>query len=113
MTKTFLRFGLPIAIALAAGVAVAGTPKTPLGKWMQPNMGVPMGGEDYDTLKKSFDFVAGKSPGAEYPKWAIFSKTGSSAAAKQDLAGTKAACKSCHDAYKAKYIKDFPSTPFP
>ena len=114
MTKTLLRIGLPIAIALATGVAVAGgPPKTPLGKWMKPNMGAPMAGEDYDTLQKSFDFVAGKSPGAAYPKWETFAKNGSAASAKQDLKGTKAACNGCHDAYKDKYIKEFPTTPFP
>jgi hypothetical protein len=25
----------------------------------------------------------------------------------------KASCKKCHDAYKEKYLKDFPTRPFP
>jgi cytochrome c556 len=38
---------------------------------------------------------------------------GSAAAAKQDLAGVKAACKHCHDPYKEKYKKDFVDRAFP
>ncbi len=115
MRQTFLRTCVPLtaALALAAGVAAAATPKTPLGKWMKPNMGAPLAGEDYAALQKAFDFVAGKPPTGDYPQWASMSKAGSAAAAKQDLKAVKAACKQCHDAYKEKYIKDNTATPFP
>ncbi|HXN32286.1 MAG TPA: hypothetical protein VN894_10510 [Polyangiaceae bacterium] len=115
MRQTFLRASLPLiaALALAAGVAAAATPKTPLGKWMKPNMGAPLAGEDYPALQKAFDLVAGKPPSGDYPQWASMSKTGSAASAKQDLKAVKAACKQCHDAYKDKYIKEFATTPFP
>ena len=72
-----------------------------------------MAGSDFDTLKKSFDVVGSKPPGAAYPNWATLSKQGSAAAAAQDLSAVKAACKGCHDQYKQNYIKDFPATPFP
>ncbi len=115
MRQTLLRTSLPlaIAIALAAGVASAGDPKTPLGKWMKPNMGAPQAGEDYPALQKAFDLVAAKPPTGDYPQWASISKAGSAASAKQDMKGVKASCKQCHDLYKKKYIADFPSTPFP
>ena len=104
---------LAIALVLAAAVAGAGEAKTPLGKWMKPNMGGALSGQDFGQLKTSFDLVASKPPSGSYPQWAAMSQKGSDAAAKQDLAGVKAACKSCHDAYKAQYIKEFPDKPFP
>src|SRR5258708_33717374 len=59
MRQTVLRTCIPLiaAIALAAGVAAA-DPKTPLGKWMKPNMGTPRAGENYPSLQKAFDFCA-------------------------------------------------------
>ena len=108
---------LPLALVLAAtagaGVALAGEPVTPLGKWMKPNMGAPLAGEDYDTLKKSLDLIASRAPQGDYPQWSAMASAGSAAAAKQDLKAVKASCKQCHDAYKDKYIKDFPAQPFP
>jgi hypothetical protein len=114
MSQNFLRRGIPLvaALALAAGVAAADA-KTPLGKWMQPNMTVPRMGEDYPSLQKAFDFVAGRPPSGDYPQWSKISKAGSAAAAKQNLKAVRAACDQCHDAYKKKYIKEHAATPFP
>jgi hypothetical protein len=115
MTMPTFRRTLPLtlALALAASLAAAGEAKTPLGKWMKPNMGAPLAGEDYPTLQKSFDVVAAKIPSGDYANWASISKSGSAAAAKQDLAGVKASCKQCHDQYRKKYVADFPTQPFP
>jgi hypothetical protein len=116
MTKPFLRTFAPLTIALglAGGIAAAGAPLTPLGKWMKPNMGAPLAEQDFETLQKSFVFVAGKPPpSGDYAQWSAFANTGAAAAAKQDLAGVKAACKRCHDAYKEKYRKEFATQPFP
>jgi hypothetical protein len=105
---------LTISLALAAGVAMAAGTLTPLGKWMKPNMGAPLAEEDFATLQKSFEFVAGKPPpSAAYTQWSTFAKAGQSAAAKQDLSGVKGACKQCHEAYKEKYKKEFATQPFP
>jgi hypothetical protein len=105
---------LTIALGLAAGVAAAAGPLTPLGKWMKPNMGAPLAGQDFAELQKGFGFVAGKPPpSGDYAQWSTFAKSGESAAAKQDLAGVKAACKQCHDAYKERYKKEFATQPFP
>jgi hypothetical protein len=115
MTRTpFLRIAtLLTSFALAAGVAAAGEAKTPLGKWMKPNMGAPLAGQDFDKLKAAFDVVAGKPPPGDYPQWASISATGSKASAGKDVPGIKAACKQCHDAYKTKYQSEFPARPFP
>jgi hypothetical protein len=107
---------LPLTVAaavFAAGLASAGEPTTLLGKWMKPNMGAPLAGQDFATLQKSLDLVASKPPPGDYPNWASFAKAGSAAAAKQDLPGVKASCKNCHDAYRENYKKEFATRPFP
>lgn len=116
MMPRSLRTAVPFALAivLSAGAAVAGGPSTPLGKWMKANMGAPLAGQDFAAVGKGFDTVAGKPPASgDYAQWASIAKGGSAAAAKSDLAGVKGACKQCHDTYREKYKKDFPTTPFP
>ena len=118
MMRLRLRNHTPLAVALAlalfAGIAVAGEAKTPLGKWMKPNMGAPLAGQDFDTLAKSLTLVASKPPPAgSFPNWAQMAKDGATAASKQDIKGVKASCKACHDAYKKSYIDQFPTRPFP
>jgi hypothetical protein len=103
---------LATALTVAAGAATAGD-LTPLGKWMKPNMGAPLAGQDFPTLQKSLELVSATTPPGDYPQWASIAKAGAAAAAKQDLAGVKAACKQCHDPYKAKYKKEFPTRAFP
>jgi len=116
MINRLLRTACPLtaAMALAGGIASAEGPATPLGQWMKSNMGTALAGQDFATLKTNFDLVASKPPpSGDYPQWATFAKAGSAAAAKSDAAAVKAACKQCHDAYKEKYRKDFPSRAFP
>lgn len=117
MAKTLFRFAnaLPLALVLTAtaGAALAGEPATPLGKWMKPNIGTPLAGQDFPTLQKNLEFVATKTPSADYPKWAEYSKAGAAAAAKQDVKAIKATCKQCHDEYKEKYKKEFADKAFP
>src|SRR5271166_4317729 len=112
--RNLLRLTLPLATVLVAGLVAAAEPKTLLGKWMKPNMGVPMAGQDFDTLQKSLQLVADKAPPAsDYPNWVAMSKQGADAAGKKDLKGVKKSCKDCHDAYKEKFIKEQPTRAFP
>jgi hypothetical protein len=116
--RTLLRLSAPsslaCALALVAGIAIAGEPATPLGKWMKPNVGAPLAEQDFATLAKSLALVGSKPPpGTAYPKWAEISNAGAAAAGKQDLAGVKASCKKCHDLYKESYKKDFATRAFP
>jgi hypothetical protein len=113
MSRRTLPFVLVAVVALSATIALAGAPKSPLGQWMRPNMSAPLAGGDFDTLKSSFDLVASKTPSGDYGNWASLSQQGSAAAANKDLAGVKASCKGCHDAYKNQYLKEHASTPFP
>lgn len=112
---THLRTTLPIATALAVatGIAAAGD-ATSLGKWMKQNMGIAKADEDFDALQKDYDFVAAHPPpSGNYPQWAAIAKKGAADSAKKNKAALKADCDSCHDAYRAKYRKEFPSRPFP
>ncbi len=117
MMRKLVRAALPltIALSLAAGFAAAEEPKTDLGRWMKPNVGAALAGQDFDTLQKSLTLVASKPPPGNYPNWASMAKDGAAAAAKQDVKGVKASCKTCHDAYKKSYQADFPDKkrPFP
>jgi hypothetical protein len=103
-----------LAIMLASGLAAAGEAKTPLGKWMKPNVGAALASEDYPTLQRSLTLVASKPPpSGDYGQWAAIATGGATAAGKQDRDGAKASCKQCHDLYKQKYINDFPDRAFP
>jgi hypothetical protein len=113
MTRSLLSLSALVSALALAAVAGAGEAKTPLGKWMKPNMGTPLAGQDFDKLKASFDLVASKPPPGDYPQWASISQAGSKASAAKDVAGVKSACKQCHDAYKTKYQADYPTRPFP
>jgi hypothetical protein len=121
MATTLRRFAnaLPLSLALAlalagrAGVSLAGEPATALGRWMKPNIGVPLAGQDFATLQKSLEFIATKAPSNDYVQWTDISKAGAAAAAKQDIKGVKASCKNCHESYKERYKKEFVAKPFP
>jgi cytochrome c553 len=107
-------FPLTAALLLATGIAAAGGPSTPLGAWMKPNMGVAFANGDFPTLQKNFGIVGSKPPpSGDYPQWATFAKAGADAAGKSDAVAAKAACTSCHTAYREKYKKDFPTRAFP
>ncbi|HEX3771091.1 MAG TPA: hypothetical protein VHV30_09515 [Polyangiaceae bacterium] len=108
-----LTTALTLALTFAAGLAAAGEPTTLLGKWMKPNMGAPLAGQDFATLKTSLGLVASKPPPGDYPDWTKIASAGAAAAGKQDLASVKASCKQCHDLYKEKYKKELPTRPFP
>lgn len=108
-----LPFTLVLVLTAGAGAALAGEPATPLGKWMKPNIGTPLAGQDFPTLQKNLEFVASRPPSADYPKWAEYAKAGAAAAAKGEVKAIKATCKQCHDDYKERYKKEFATRPFP
>lgn len=57
---------------------------------------------DVKGLAPLFDQTKAKGQ-PEYPRWAALSDKGKASAASGDLAGAKATCKECHDAYKSAY----------
>jgi hypothetical protein len=108
-----IRAALALAIVASAGIALAGEPATALGRWMKPNIGIPLAGQDFPTLQKNLELVASKIPSGDYAKWAEISKGGAAAAAKENLKEVKASCKVCHELYKEKYKKEFVTKAFP
>ena len=121
MKKTIvshLLFALPMTLAFAVGSgatlhssiaraddASCGSKENPcpLQKWMRQNMAPALAAGDNAGLATALDKVAANSPDASWATWSQFAKQGADAAKKGDTAGAKAACKSCHDAYKDKY----------
>ena len=114
MKNRSFRTALPLTAAVLLATSVAAAATTPLGTWMKSNMGAALAGGDFAALQKNFGIVGSKPPpSGDYGQWATFAKAGADAAAKQDAAAVKAACKSCHDTYKEKYRKEFPTRAFP
>src|SRR5258708_16276874 len=112
--RSLLRLTLPLVAVVFAGLAAAAEPATLLGKWMKPNMGAPMAGQDFDVLRRSLQVVADKPPpAADYPRWTAISKAGAVAAGKKDFKGVDKSCKDCHSTYREKYKKEQASRPFP
>jgi hypothetical protein len=89
-------------------------PPCPLYAWMKANTSPAMSAEDFDALAAALDKVVTFAPAgytAGYTNWVSISKDGASAAHAQSLDGVKAACRGCHDQYKAKYKKEMRDRP--
>jgi hypothetical protein len=107
------------ALALAPRAASADPPAScgttdnpcPLQKWMRGNMGTPLASGDLGALGTAFDHVAGLSPDPSWAAWGQAASAGSTAAKNKDMAGVKAACKTCHDSFKDKYKAQFRTRP--
>lgn len=61
--------------------------------------------KDMPALVTAFDTMATFAPEG-YVNWASISRDGAAAARTGDLTAAKAACRSCHDQYKAKYKEE-------
>lgn len=106
-------------IAFSPAVATADGPECgskenpcPLQKWMRANLGTPLAGGDTAALAAGLNKVAAASPDASW-NWSKIANDGAAAAAAGDVPGAKAACKSCHDAYKGPYKERFRTRPAP
>ena len=94
---------IPMKAAFADDACGTKENPCPLQKWMRQNMAPALAAGDNAGLAAALDKVAATSPDASWATWSTLAKQGSDAAKKGDLASAKAACKSCHDAYKDKY----------
>ena len=74
----------------------------PLQGWMKKVMAGASSNEDGPALAKALTYVADHAP-PEYKGWQTIAGDGAMKAKAGDIDGAKAACKQCHDAYKAKY----------
>ena len=107
--------GLAAAPSASADDATCGSKENPcpLQKWMRQNMAPANSSGDMAALATDFDKVAKISPDPKWngadakANWDAISKAGVAAAKANDAAAVKAACKSCHDAFKDKYKAQF------
>jgi hypothetical protein len=77
---------------------------------MKANTSPAMSGQDFDALGKALDRVATFAPPG-YTNWASISRDGANAARMQNLDGTKASCRGCHNQYKDRYKKEMRDRP--
>jgi cytochrome c556 len=67
---------------------------------------------DFDALADVLERVAGFAPADPgYPNWASIARDGADAARIQSLDAVKAACRSCHQQYRAKYKQEMRDRP--
>jgi hypothetical protein len=67
---------------------------------------------DFDALAGVLDRIAALAPpGSSYPNWASIARDGADAARSQTLDAVKAACRSCHQQYRAKYKQEMRDRP--
>jgi hypothetical protein len=94
-----------------------GQPSCPLQGWMEKQMDEPTKAGDTKALATAFQQVAKFVPDPKWNAgdqgWAAIAKSGADAAAKGDLAGAKATCKTCHKAFRDKYKASFRMQPLP
>jgi hypothetical protein len=122
-----IAWGLIAGIVLgAAAIAAAPLPASaddascgskenpcPLQKWMRQNMASAMSSGDMNALGAAFDKVSKIAPDPKWnggdakANWDAIAKTGIAAAKANDAAAAKAACKTCHEAFKDKYKATF------
>lgn len=101
------------APAFAGTCGDPGQPACPLQSFMRSKVAAPLAQKDMAQLASNLDRVSAVPPDASWSTWSTFAKQGADAARKNDVPGTRAACKGCHDAWREKYRKDFRTRPSP
>jgi hypothetical protein len=108
------------AASADAGAAATGAecgrkplPDCPLQGWMKNNTTPAITSKDFNALAVALDKIAAFAPGSGYPNWVSISKDGAAAARASELEAVKAACRGCHDQYKAKYKAELRGRPLP
>lgn len=84
----------------------------PLRTWMKRELGPTFASRKLPETAQLLDKVAGAKPSG-MPNWQSIAKDGAAAARSGNVEATKAACRGCHDQYKAKYIEQQRALPFP
>jgi hypothetical protein len=90
-----------------------GQPPCPLQDWMRKNVATALAANDSAALEKALEKAAKLSPDPAWASWASAASSGAAAAKKGDVAGARAACKTCHDAWRASYRDQFRTRPIP
>lgn len=100
-TTPLLFCAVALSASLAALPAEAGSSAL---KDLMKKMGAAAAGGEAKALAPIFEKTAALDPkDAAFPNWKAITEKGKAAAEKDDLAGAKATCKECHDAYRDSY----------
>lgn len=90
-----------------------GQPPCPLQDWMRKNVASALASNDAAALSVALEKAAKLSPDPTWATWVTAASSGAAAAKKGDVAGARAACKSCHDAWRTTYREQFRMRPIP
>jgi hypothetical protein len=90
-----------------------GQPPCPLQDWMRKNVAAPLAANDPAALAVALERAARLSPDPTWATWGSAASAGAEAARKGDVAGARAACKTCHDAWRTTYREQFRTRPVP
>ncbi len=90
-----------------------GQPPCPLQSWMRAKVAAPLAANDKEALAKGLVKAAALSPDASWASWSTIAQSGAAAARKGDITGARAACKSCHSAWRAAYKEKYRPRPIP
>ena len=99
--------------ALAGSCGDPGMPACPLQSYMRGRIAGPLSQKDMATVAVSLDGVAPMQPDPSWATWSTYAKAGADAARQNDVEKLRAACKSCHDDWRATYRKQFRQRPLP
>jgi len=101
------------AVAQSGECGKPGQPPCPLQDWMRKNVAGALAANDTEALSVALDKAAKLTPDPAWDSWTTAATTGAAAAKKGDVAGARAACKSCHDAWRTTYRDKFRMRPIP
>lgn len=107
------RGGARDAVAQGGECGKPGQPPCPLQDWMRKNVAAALASNDAAGLSVALEQAAKLTPDPAWASWVSAASLGAEAAKKGDVAGARAACKSCHDAWRATYRDKFRMRPIP
>lgn len=90
-----------------------GAPPCPLQSWMRANVAQPLAGNNMNALADGLDRAARLAPDMSWTSWRTIAAQGADAARKGNIAGARAACKSCHETWREAYKAKFRNRPIP
>lgn len=107
------RGAVPVAPAQGGECGKPGQPPCPLQDWMRKNVASALASNDAASLSVALEKTAKLTPDPAWASWVSAANAGAEAAKKGDVAGARAACKSCHDTWRTTYREQFRMRPVP
>ncbi len=95
------------------GCGNPGQAPCPMQAFMRASVATPLASNDGAALAAGLERAGRLAPEATWASWATFASDGAAAARRGDVAGARAACKGCHDAWREKYRAGYRARPLP